>query len=55
MREVALPDELNTFRARFDLLKRDSCKISTPPPEDQPPSAFTADVTKFGGIVETSC
>ncbi len=36
MCEAILPDELNTFYAHFDLLKKESSVMSTLPPDDRP-------------------
>ena len=46
MCEATLPDELNTFYARFDLLNSESAVKSAPPPEDRPLSVSTVDVRK---------
>ncbi len=46
MYEATLPDELNTFYARFDLHDKESAVKSTPPPDDRPLSVSTADVRK---------
>ncbi len=37
---------MSTFYAGFDLLNKESALKSTPPPEDQPLSVPTADVSK---------
>ncbi len=47
MCEAMLPDELNTFYARFDLLNKESSVKSTLPSEDQPLSVSTADVKRI--------
>ncbi len=46
MCEATLPDELNTFYARFDHLNKESAVKSTLPPEDLPLSVSTADVRR---------
>ncbi len=46
MCETMLPDELNTFYVRFDLLNKESALKSTPPPDDRPLSVSTADVRR---------
>ncbi len=46
MCEATLPGVLNTFYARFDLLKKESAVKSTPPPEDRPRPVSRADVRR---------
>ncbi len=46
MFEATLPDELNTFYARFDLLNKESAVKSTLPPDDWPLSVSTVDVRR---------
>ncbi len=46
MCEAMLPDELNTFYARLDLLNKESAAKSSPPLDDWPLSVSTVDVRK---------
>ena len=43
MCEATLPDELNTFYARFDLFYKESAVKSSMPPENRPLLVTTAD------------